>query len=340
MVKKMPLPPPAEDSTGQQPEHGSQPKPFLPGFAGVVTKVPKGVRTPIDFSADASSSAQTEDSRGVASVPAELPTQGEFEVDIPVGLIDVSPYQPRRSMDEDALNRLADSLQDGQINAIVVRGLANGRYELIAGERRWRATKLLGRATIRAVVRVMTDAEAELVAVADNDAREDLTDFDRACAYKSLLDKGIVASQSELARRTGKERTFIVRCMSFFRLPADACKFLEVRRDLIGATNAGNFAALAEANKGQDTDIVVEAIRKIFDGKLDVASALLWAKTTIRHRHNPVPAKRIVTWDSKGKRLGDVRVAGNRVVITCAEGVTPDELVKKILGERSDATET
>lgn len=260
------------------------------------------------------------------------PASEESEVDIPISEIDLSPFQPRIKIDEDALRRLAESIDaDGQINPIVVRRKSDGRYELVGGERRFRAAMLLKRTLIKAIVKTLKDADAAVMALADNDAREDLTDFERGRKYKQLLDEKIVASQSELARRTGKERTFIVRCLSFFRLPVEAIPLLEQKPGFIGAVNAGVFASAMEKNNGGDADLVLDAIKKIFDEKLDAANAINWMKGQVRSRHYPTAPKVHQEWTSAGRRLGDVKIEGRKLVISCADGVTPNELMNLLL---------
>lgn len=262
-----------------------------------------------------------------------LPIQGVVaEVDLPLDFIDVSPYQPRMKFDEDTLRRLADSIQaDQQINPIVVRKKADGRYELIGGERRLRAFQLLRRTHIRAVVKSLSDADAEIMALTDNEARDNLTDYERAKRYKSLLDRKVVLNQSDLSRRIGVERTFIAKCLTFFRFPPEAVNLLEREPGLIGASNARVFATALEANNGKDSDLVIAAIQKVYDKKLDVANAINWLKGQIRLRYSPKARPLSKEWAEDGRKIASIRADGRKLVFSCADDIDPLDLLDQIL---------
>lgn len=323
MAKSMPLPPPAP---GNDRAPGKE---AIPGFSGVVSKIPIPPPRPPYIDSDAAG-----DLAPVITEPVVIANAGvesDTDIDIPIDLIDRSPYQPRTKIDEDAIGRLADSMAVRQINAIIVRKKDGGRYELIAGERRWRAKKLLGHPTIRAKVYVLTDAQALLMALTDNEAREDLTDFERGMSYRGLLADKIVSSQVELARVIGKERTFVVRCLSYFKLPKEVLAMLETRQDLFGSAYAQSFAAIMDANEGKEADLIIDAVRKIFEGKLDPTNALNWLKGQVRARRFPKSLPIIQTFQTEGRHIGEIKTDGRKVVITCAEGVSPDEVINIIL---------
>lgn len=253
---------------------------------------------------------------------------GVEELHIPVDLIDISPFQPRIQIDEQAITELGMSIAaEGQINAIIVRP-ANGRYELIGGERRWRAVQTLGLKTIRAVVRHLSDDETALMALVDNDAREDLTDYERALRYKYMLDQKLAKSAADLARRVGKKELDISRCLAFHKLPQEVIPLLNQRPGFLSARAAGDFARYMASD---DADLVTIAINKVFDEKLDVLSALNWLKSEHRARHSPTAPMVKQELHAGGRLLGEIRIDGRRVVITCSAGVTPDELIDTIL---------
>ena len=255
-------------------------------------------------------------------------TSGVEELHIPVDLIDISPFQPRIQIDEQAITELGMSIAaEGQINAIIVRP-ANGRYELIGGERRWRAVQTLGLKSIRAVVRHLTDDETALMALVDNDAREDLTDYERALRYKFMLDKKLAKSAADLARRVGKKELDISRCLAFHKLPQEVLPLLTQRPSFLSARAAGDFARYMASD---DADLVTIAINKVFDNKLDVLSALNWLKSEHRARHSPSAPITKQEFHAGGRLLGEIRIDGRKVVITCSAGVTPDELINTIL---------
>jgi ParB family transcriptional regulator, chromosome partitioning protein len=140
-------------------------------------------------------------------------------VQIGVDEIVSNPYQPRTVFDEESIRELAKTIQThGIIQPIVVRR-QNGHYELIAGERRWRAVKSLGWTTIPAIVRVMNDAQTASAALIENLQREGLTPIEEAVAYQQLLElHGL--TQESLAQRLGKGQSTIANKLRLLNLPA------------------------------------------------------------------------------------------------------------------------
>lgn len=137
---------------------------------------------------------------------------------IPVSCIRPNPYQPRRSFSEASINELARSIiRYGLIQPIAVRQIAHGQYELIAGERRLRATRKAGFATINAIVYSAGEQESAVLALIENLQRENLHFFDEAEAYKNLLmEHGL--TQEELAQRIGKNQSTIANKLRILRL--------------------------------------------------------------------------------------------------------------------------
>ena len=135
-----------------------------------------------------------------------------------VGLIDPSPGQPRRNFDEEALEELSASIvQSGLIQPLVVRRVED-RYELIAGERRLRASKMAGLERVPVVVKEVSDAVAFALALIENIQREDLDPVEEAVAYKRLIDD-FEFTQAELARQLGKSRSTIANAIRLLALP-------------------------------------------------------------------------------------------------------------------------
>lgn len=150
--------------------------------------------------------------------------------DLPVELIRPNPEQPRQHFDETALVSLADSLQDrGVLQPILVRPLAGGTYEVVAGERRWRAAILAGFESIPALVRPHDDAESVELALVENMAREDLNPVEeaRACA---LLVEELGLSREALSRRIGRSRAAVSNLMRLLDLPDEALDLMATRR--------------------------------------------------------------------------------------------------------------
>lgn len=141
------------------------------------------------------------------------------EVDL--SLIRPNPYQPRRSFDQSALNELATSIKkSGVFQPIILRQPDSQvqRYELVAGERRFRASKMAGQKTIPAIIRQMSDEQMMEVAVLENLQREDLTPLEEAQAYQMLMDK-LSLTQAQVAAKLGKSRPYIANYLRLLGLP-------------------------------------------------------------------------------------------------------------------------
>lgn len=157
--------------------------------------------------------------------------------DIPVGDMVPNPQQPRKDFEINALNELAASLrQSGVIQPVVVRRAGQG-YQLIVGERRWRAAKLAGLEKIPAVVREATDAESLELALIENLLREDLNPIEEAEAYQKLLAQ-FAWTQEELAERVGKDRSSIANCLRLLKLPESIQADLRAGRLTMGHARA------------------------------------------------------------------------------------------------------
>jgi ParB family transcriptional regulator, chromosome partitioning protein len=172
--------------------------------------------------------------RGLASLLTPSPSGASSDPDLrrlPVELITPNSRQPRREFDEAALLALAGSLGErGLLQPILVRPSAGGTYELIAGERRWRAARLAGLETIPALVRVHDDADSLELALIENMAREDLNPIEeaRACA---LLVEELGLTREEIGRRVGRSRVAVSNLLRLLDLPDEALELL-ARGDL------------------------------------------------------------------------------------------------------------
>ena len=174
--------------------------------------------------------APAEEARPVAEAPAPLvPPPATAEIvssedsvrQIAVDKIIANTYQPRSEFDQAALEELTASvLAHGVLQPIMVRPHGSGRFELIAGERRYRAARLAGLTQIPAVVRKMTDEESLTVALIENIQREDLNAMEAARGYRQLLDQ-FGLTQVELARQLGKSHSTVAYSLSLLRLPSE-----------------------------------------------------------------------------------------------------------------------
>jgi ParB family chromosome partitioning protein len=147
--------------------------------------------------------------------------------EVPIDLIQRGRFQPRRDMDPAALQELADSIrQQGVMQPVVIRPIAEGRYELIAGERRWRATQMAGLDSIPAIIRDVPDEAAIAMALIENIQRENLNPIEEAFALQRLQDE-FGLTQAQVAEAVGKSRTTITNLLRLIGLSEDVRIMLE-----------------------------------------------------------------------------------------------------------------
>ena len=170
--------------------------------------------------------------RGLAAILSVAPRDELQELrPIPIDMIDPSPNQPRRAFDEDSLLALAGSIRaQGVLQPVLVRPLPNGRYELIAGERRWRAARLADLESIPAIVRRHDNAASLELALVENMAREDLNPVEEARACAALVEE-LGLTREEVGVRVGRTRVAVSNLIRLLDLPDEALELIE-RRDL------------------------------------------------------------------------------------------------------------
>ena len=180
---------------------------------------------------------------------------------IAVSKLIVNPFQPRKIFNEEALQELAESIKEhGIIQPIVVRKKEK-KYEIIAGERRFRATELAGLKEIPAIVKEMTEQQMMEVAILENLQREDLTPIEEAEAYSSLIEN-LNFTQDALAKRLGKSRPHIANHIRLLQLPEDVRKLMNEGvlsmghgRALLGLKNKGRIAEIAQKVIAQSLNV-------------------------------------------------------------------------------------
>ena len=163
----------------------------------------------------------------VLADPAKLDVNGTLK-ELPIEFMQRGKYQPRRDMHPEALEELADSIKSqGVMQPIVVRPLGEpNRYEIVAGERRWRASQIAGMDTIPAVIRDLPDESAIVMALIENIQREDLNPVEEALALKRLQDE-FELTQQEVAESVGKSRTAVTNLLRLLNLTDDVRRMLE-----------------------------------------------------------------------------------------------------------------
>ena len=170
---------------------------------------------------------------------AELADVGTTDLqDIPVGMIEPNPHQPRAYFDEEALVSLTASVAAvGVLQPVLVRPTEGGHFELIAGERRWRAAKRAGLQTLPALVRSVADADSLEQALVENLHREDLNPLEEAAAYQQLMED-FALTQEQVANRVGKSRSAVTNTLRLFQLPPSVQKLVAERKLTAGHARA------------------------------------------------------------------------------------------------------
>lgn len=166
--------------------------------------------------------------RGIDALFADLNQSNDIEnvEELPLGQIRPNPYQPRKTFDEKSLTELADSIREnGVFQPIIVRKSVNG-YEIIAGERRFKASKQAGKKTIPAIIREFAESDMMEIAVLENLQREDLSPLEEAQAYE-MLQRNLNLTQEEVAKRLGKSRPYIANYLRLLALPIATKELLQ-----------------------------------------------------------------------------------------------------------------
>ncbi|MDG9666506.1 ParB/RepB/Spo0J family partition protein [Hahella sp. CR1] len=198
--------------------------------------------------------------------------------ELPVELIQRGQYQPRRDMDPESLEELAQSIrQQGVMQPIVVREIAPNRYEIIAGERRWRATQIAGKDKIPVIIRNVPDEAAIAMALIENIQRENLNPIEEAMALQRLQDE-FGLNQSQVAEAVGKSRPAIANLLRLLALHADVKTMLE-RGDM----EMGHARALLPL----DEPTQLAAANAIVEKGLSVRQTEALVRKLLQEKENP-----------------------------------------------------
>ena len=165
--------------------------------------------------------------KGMNAIFAENAEIDEGSVNIKIAEIEPNREQPRKEFDSEALSELADSIsQHGVLQPLLLRPMVSGGYRIVAGERRWRASRMVGLTEVPAIVREMTDTQEMLFSLIENLQREDLTPLEEAKGYKTLIDIQQF-TQEEVSRTVGKSRPVVTNALRLLNLPEDIQQLLE-----------------------------------------------------------------------------------------------------------------
>ncbi|TGD72787.1 ParB/RepB/Spo0J family partition protein [Mangrovimicrobium sediminis] len=208
----------------------------------------------LDALLGASATAPVDTSSGAGADAADADRQLR---DLPVDLIQRGKYQPRRDIEPESLQELADSIKaQGVMQPIVVRPISANRYEIIAGERRWRATQLAGLDSIPAVVRDVPDEAAIAMALIENIQREDLNPVEEALALQRLQEE-FELTQQEVAEAVGKSRSTVANLLRLLSLQEDVRRLLEH-----GDLEMGHARALLALEAGEQSHAAGQVVAK------------------------------------------------------------------------------
>lgn len=253
--------------------------------------------------------------KGLAAIIETAPQTGEGLVQLRVEQIHPGRHQPRQAFDEAALSELKASIkQRGVIQPVIVRPVAHETYELVAGERRWRAAQALGLTDIPAIVRPLSDQEAVESSLIENLQREELNPLEEAAAYQRLMEE-FAYTQERLAESVGKDRSSVANALRLLRLPEDIQR--AVRE---GKLSAGHAKVLA----GVETPArQLELFRRATAGHLSVRQledlAGRWQPRAARRRRVADPQLQLI--EDELRRLLGTKVTlvsrrkGGRIII-------------------------
>lgn len=270
--------------------------------------------------------------RGLSAILApsnEIDTERGSELrQVPVDLIEPNPHQPRQEFDEGAIVALSESLQErGVLQPVLVRPVPGGTYELIAGERRWRAARVAGLATVPALVRETDDRDSLLLALVENVAREDLSPVDEARAYAALMDE-FGLSLGEVAEHVGRSKPTVSNRLRLLELPDDVLGLVER-----GQLSEGHARAVLAVPDNEERRRLV---RRIVRQGLSVRAAeraARWAGARTKPRRSqpadPALAERV---RHSLRRLtgADAKVAAGRIELYFVDDVELAEIAEAL----------
>jgi ParB family transcriptional regulator, chromosome partitioning protein len=255
-------------------------------------------------------------------------TATEDAGEIPIDLIDPSPLQPRSVFDDAKLDELARSINaNGVVQPLLLRRRGD-RFELIAGERRWRAAQLAGLSKVPAVVRNVSDDKVLELALIENIQREDLNPIEEARAYKKLIDT-IGLTQETVAERVGRDRSYVTNYLRLLRLPEDLQELLQT-----GRLSTGHARAILGTDQ---VDVQRRLARKVIEQDLSVRAT----ERLVRQILEPSKrGKRSVGRSEEGD--ANVRAAetklrrqfGTQVRIVLARGTQPGRIELEFYNSR------
>lgn len=247
---------------------------------------------------------------------------GRQHMMVPVDKIEPNPFQPRTVFNEAKIRELATTISaDGLGEPVLLRRKGDG-YELIAGERRWRAVKLLNHSTIEALVIDADDAKTAILALVENLQREDLADFEVALGIKRVMDQ--FPQRSKLAEYLGIERSDLYRYLAFHSLPESVQERLRVNPELLGRVAASDIVKVLKDGEGA-ADLIQrleQAITLVEQGRLEQTKVAGYIGRT-NGSSSPQTNKTPLT--SNGAKVGSFARDHKNIVVKIAASALSDE---------------
>lgn len=201
--------------------------------------------------------------------------------ELPLSEIEPDRSQPRQTWDDDSLEELANSIAEhGVLSPILVRPLPAGNYQIVAGERRWRASRLAGKTTIPVIIRNLSDLEAMTFALVENLQREDLNPVDEALGYKQLMEVSGL-TQEQAAKQVGRSRPAVANSLRLLGLPQEA---LELLRE--GKITTGHAKAILSI---ADNELRAKVARQVAEAGMTVREAEKLCAKPAKQEKLPLP---------------------------------------------------
>lgn len=269
--------------------------------------------------------------KGLSAIFIENDTEDKNEVvTLKVSQVEPNRKQPRKSFDDEALAELADSIsRHGVLQPILVRPQLHGGYQIVAGERRYRATRLAGLTEIPAIVRELSDSETMQIALIENLQRSDLSPLEEAAGYRALIDE-YGFSQEDISKTVGKSRPQVANMLRLLSLPEEVKPLLEEKK-----LSPGHARALLSI---EEKDKIISAANKVVNENLSVRATeamvkkIADAKPTIKKEHQKKATiyreVELTLEQELGTKVTVVPFKNNPGGTLCVEFYDPSELFK------------
>lgn len=269
----------------------------------------------------------------------DVRTEGSSTInEVPLDRIEPNPNQPRREFDEEALQELADSIAEiGIVQPITLRQMPDGRYQIIAGERRWRASQKAALNTIPAYIRTVDDENMMEMALVENIQRQDLNPVEIALAYQHLIEQYHL-TQERLSERVGKNRATIANSLRLLKLPASVQVALQQRaidtghaRALLGLADPKDQVRLFKETqqKGYSVRQVEQRVRQINEGDGQAPPPAKRTRAALPAAYEPY-SQRLAEAFGQGARLSATAKGSGKVTLAFKDEAELQRIIERL----------